>query len=64
MVNATTLGMDPANEGLAMCAMDVTGAVLYSKIMKRNASIPWAEQLTPSTGMMEACGSERHWAGL
>lgn len=61
MVNVTTIGIDLAKEVLAVCAMDVTGAVVYSKVMKREAFIVWAEQLSPSTVVMEACGSAHHW---
>lgn len=61
MVNVTTIGIDLAKEVLAVCVMDVTGAVVYSKVMKREAFIVWAEQLPPSTVVMEACGSAHHW---
>jgi len=61
MQNVTTIGIDLAKEVLAVCAMDVTGAVVYSKVMKRDAFISWAEQLPPSTVVMEACGSAHHW---
>lgn len=61
MVNVTTIGIDLAKEVLAVCVMDATGAVVTSKVMKREAFIAWAEQLSPSTVVMEACGSAHHW---
>lgn len=61
MSHVTTIGIDLAKEVLAVCAMDVTGAVVYSKVMKREAFMVWAEQLPPSTVVMEACGSAHHW---
>jgi len=61
MQHIMTVGIDLAKEVLAVCAMDVTGAVVYSKVMKRDAFIAWAEQLPPSTVVMEACGSAHHW---
>jgi len=61
MVNVTTIGIDLAKEVLAVCVMDITGAVVYSKVMKRDAFVSWAEQLSPSTVVMEACGSAHHW---
>lgn len=57
MSNITTIGIDLAKEVFAVCAMDMTGAVVYSKVFKRDAFITWAEQLPPSHVVMEACGS-------
>ncbi|ADI30154.1 IS110 family transposase [Methylotenera versatilis] len=61
MTNITTIGIDLAKEVFAVCAMDVTGAVFYHKILKRDAFVSWAEQLPPSNVVMEACGSSHHW---
>ena len=61
MTNITTIGIDLAKEVFAVCAMDVTGAVVYHKILKRDAFVSWAEQLPPSNVVMEACGSSHHW---
>lgn len=48
MSNITTIGIDLAKEVFAVCAMDMTGAVVYHKVLKRDAFISWAEQLSPS----------------
>lgn len=61
MSNITTIGIDLAKEVFAVCAMDQTGAVVYSKVMKRDAFITWAESLTFCNIAMEACGSSHHW---
>ena len=36
MSNITTIGIDLAKEVFAICAMDVTGAVVYHKVLKRD----------------------------
>jgi transposase len=61
MTNITTVGIDLAKELFTVCAMDVTGAVVYHKVLKRDAFVRWAEQLPPSNVDMEACGSSHHW---
>jgi transposase len=62
MNNITTIGIDLAKEVFAVCAMDMTGAVVYHKVLKRDAFICWAKQLpTGSHVVMEACGSSHHW---
>lgn len=61
MSHITTIGIDLAKEVFAVCAMDVTGAVVYHKILNRVAFMIWAEQLHPSNILMEACGSSHHW---
>ena len=61
MQHITTIGIDLAKEVMAVCALDVTGSVVSSKVMKRDAFIIWAEQLPPCTVVMEACGSAHHW---
>lgn len=62
MNNITTIGIDLAKEVFAVCAMDMTGAVVYHKTLKREAFLMWAEQLQSSyTIVMEACGSAHHW---
>ncbi len=62
MTNITTIGIDLAKEVFAVCAMDVTGAVVYNKLFKRDAFMNWAEQLPiGSAVVMEACGSSHHW---
>ncbi|MGB4813273.1 MAG: hypothetical protein WBP13_12450 [Methylophilaceae bacterium] len=37
MRHITTIGIDLAKEAFAVCAIDQTGAVVYSKVMKRDA---------------------------
>ena len=62
MNNITTIGIDLAKEVFAVCAMDMTGSVVYHKVLKRDAFIHWAEQLpTESVVVMEACGSSHYW---
>lgn len=61
MQDITTVGVDPAKEVFAVCMLDTTGAVVYSKVLKRDAFISWAEQLTSCSVAMEACGSAHHW---
>ena len=61
MNNVTTIGIDLAKEVFAVCAMDMTGAVVYHKTLKREAFVAWAQQLLPCVVAMEACGSSHHW---
>ena len=61
MQDITTIGIDLAKEVFAVCALDTTGAVVYSKVLKRDAFIAWGEQLSPCAIAMEACGSAHHW---
>jgi transposase len=61
MQDITTIGIDLAKEVFAVCALDTTGAVVYSKVLKRDAFIAWAEQLPACSIAMEACGSAHHW---
>ena len=61
MRDITTVGVDLAKEVFAVCVLDQAGAVVYSKVLKRDAFISWAEQLSPSSVAMEACGSAHHW---
>ncbi len=62
MSHITTIGIDLAKEVFAVCAMDVTGAVVYHKTLKRDAFVSWGLQLPAgSRVVMEACGSSHHW---
>lgn len=61
MQDTTTIGIDLAKEVFAVCMLDKTGAVVYGKVLKRDAFIVWAETLLPCTIAMEACGSAHHW---
>lgn len=62
MKHITTIGIDLAKEVFAVCAMDNTGAVIYNKLLKRDAFVNWGLQLPAgSRVIMEACGSSHHW---
>jgi len=61
MQDITTIGIDLAKEVFAVCMLDQTGAEVYSKVLKRDAFMSWAEQLSPCAVAMEACGSAHHW---
>ena len=61
MQDITTIGIDLAKEVFAVCALDATGAVVYGKVLKRDAFMAWAEGLPPCAVAMEACGSAHHW---
>lgn len=61
MQDITTVGIDLAKEVFAVCMLDTKGAVVYTKALKRDAFISWAEQLAPCSVAMEACGSAHHW---
>lgn len=61
MQDITTVGVDLAKEAFAVCTLDATGAVVYGKVLKRDAFLAWAEQLSPCAVAMEACGSAHHW---
>jgi len=61
MQDITTVGVDLAKEVFAVCALDATGAVVYGKVLKRDAFMAWAEALPPCAIAMEACGSAHHW---
>ena len=61
MDQLTTVGIDLAKDVFAICVLDVTGAVLQRRVLRREAFIRWAEQLSPCRVAMEACGSSHHW---
>ena len=61
MRDITTVGVDLAKEVFAVCVLDQTGAVVHSKVLKRDVFISWAEQLSPCAVAMEACGSAHYW---
>jgi transposase len=60
MQDITTLGIDLVKEVFAVCLLDTTGAVVTSKVLKRDAFNAWAEQLPPCAVAMEVCGSAHH----
>jgi transposase len=57
----TTVGIDLAKDVIAACVLDVHGAVLERRVLRRHAFERWAEQLPVSNVVMEACGSAHHW---
>jgi transposase len=61
MDQLTTVGVDLAKDVFAVCALDATGAVLQRRVLRREAFMRWAEQLSPCRVAMEACGSSHHW---
>ena len=61
MEKLTTVGIDLAKDVIAVCVMDVRGAVVERRVLRRDAFIRWAERLAPCSVAMEACGSAHHW---
>ena len=61
MDEITTVGIDLAKEVFAICVLDVHGAVVERKVLRRAAFERWATALPPSTVAMEACGSAHYW---
>ncbi len=61
MDQLTTVGIDLAKDIFAVCVLDATGAVLQRRVLRREAFMRWAEQLSPCRVAMEACGSSHHW---
>ena len=61
MNQLTTVGLDLAKDVIAACALDLHGAVVQRRVLKREAFQRWAEQLPVCTVAMEACGSAHHW---
>jgi transposase len=57
----TTVGIDLAKDVIAACVLDVHGAVIERRVLRRAAFERWAEQLPTSNVTMEACGSAHHW---
>lgn len=60
MDQLTTVGIDLAKDVFAICVLDATGAVLQRRVLRREAFMRWAEQLSPCRVAMEACGSSHH----
>jgi transposase len=61
MDQLTTVGIDLAKDVFAICILDVTGAVVERRVLRRDAFIRWADRLAPCRVAMEACGSSHHW---
>lgn len=61
MNQLTTVGIDLAKDVFAVCVLDVTGAVIERRVLRRDAFIKWAERLSTCRVAMEACGSAHHW---
>jgi transposase len=57
----TTVGIDLAKDVIAVCGLDVHGAVVERRVLRREAFERWAAQLPPCHVAMEACGSAHHW---
>ena len=61
MEKLTTVGIDLAKDVIAVCVLDVHGAAIERRVLRRDALERWAEQLPASNVAMEACGSAHHW---
>ena len=61
MEQLTTVGVDLAKDVIAACVLDVHGAVIERRVLRRGAFERWAEQLPSCKVAMEACGSAHHW---
>lgn len=61
MEEVTTVGIDLAKDVIAVCVLDVRGAVVERRVLRRDAFERWAVQLPASSVAMEACGSAHHW---
>ena len=61
MEQLTMVGLDLAKDVIAACVLDVHGAVVERRVLRRGAFERWAEQLPSCTVVMEACGSAHHW---
>jgi transposase len=57
----TTVGIDLAKDVIAICVLDVRGAVIERRVLRRDAFERWVERLPVSNVAMEACGSAHHW---
>jgi hypothetical protein len=57
----TTVGIDLAKDVIAACVLDVHGAIIERRVLRRGAFERWAEQLPSCKVAMEACGSAHHW---
>jgi transposase len=57
----TTVGIDLAKDVIAVCVLDVHGAVIERRVLRRGAFERWAKQLPSCKVAMEACGSAHHW---
>jgi len=61
MYELTTVGIDLAKDVIAVCVLDIHGAIVERRVLRREAFERWAAQLAPSNVAMEACGSAHHW---
>ena len=61
MGKLTTVGIDLAKNVIAVCVLDVHGAVIERRVLRRDAFERWAAQLSPCHVAMEACSSAHHW---
>lgn len=61
MEQLTTVGIDLAKDVMAACVLDVHGAVIERRVLRRGAFERWAEQLPSCKVAIEACGSAHYW---
>jgi transposase len=61
MENLTTVGIDLAKDVIAVCVLDMHGAIVERRVLRRDAFVCWAEKLAPCNVAMEACGSAHNW---
>ena len=61
MEQLTTVGLDLAKDVIAVCVLDVHGAVVERRVLRRDAFVRWAAQLPSCKVAMEACGSAHYW---
>ena len=61
MEELTTVGIDLAKDVIAVCVLDVHGALIERSVLRRGAFERWAEQLPSCNVAMEACASAHHW---
>jgi transposase len=61
MEQLATVGIDLAKDVIAVCVLDVHGALIERRVLRRAAFERWAEQLPACNVAMEACGSAHHW---
>ena len=64
MEQLTTVGIDLAKDVIAVCVVDVRGAVVELRVLSRGAFERWAAQLPACHVAMEACSSAHHWGAV
>lgn len=56
------VGLDLAKNVFQVHGVDVHGAVMFRKQLKRSQFLPWFANRVPCRVGMEACGGSQHWA--